>query len=158
MKLLAFFLLQGLHHKPDNNSYFCLRKILERPLFQQEERFHVLLKFLHFADNESYDRATCGSKRLHELNPILDHLNPKFRSAYIPECDVSLDESLMMWQGRLSWKVYIPSKQARFGIKSFDLCEAKSGYVWNCIIYTGQDTIFEKSLKISYVFRKYFYK
>jgi hypothetical protein len=49
---------------------------------------------------------------------------------------MSVDESLMMW------KVYIPLKCARVGIKSFALCEAKSDYVWNFIIYTGQDTIF----------------
>jgi hypothetical protein len=47
----------------------------------------------------------------------------------MPESDVSVDESLMMWKGHTSWKVYIPSKRARFGIKSFELCEAKSGYV-----------------------------
>jgi hypothetical protein len=28
MKLLAFFLLQGLHQKPDNKSHFSERKIL----------------------------------------------------------------------------------------------------------------------------------
>jgi hypothetical protein len=33
----------------------------------------------------------------------------------------------------LSWKVYIPSKHARFGIKSLELCETKSGYAWNFI-------------------------
>jgi hypothetical protein len=27
------------------------------------------------------------------------------------------------------------------------LCEAKSGYVWNFIIYTGQDTVFDEFLK-----------
>jgi hypothetical protein len=53
----------------------------------------------------------------------------------------------MMWKGCLSWKLYVPSKRARFGIKSFELCEAKSGYVWNVIIYTGQDTVFDESLK-----------
>jgi hypothetical protein len=57
------------------------------------------------------------------------HLNAKFRSVYAPECDVSVDEWLLMWKGSLSWKVYIPSKCAKFGIKSFELCEAKSGEV-----------------------------
>jgi hypothetical protein len=71
-----------------------------------ERRFHPL-KFLHFVDNESYDEATCGSKRLFKLRPILN-LNAKFRSVYTPECDVSVDESLMIWKGCLSWKVYIP--------------------------------------------------
>jgi hypothetical protein len=32
MKLLAFFLLEGLHQKPDKKSYFCRRKILETPI------------------------------------------------------------------------------------------------------------------------------
>jgi hypothetical protein len=69
--------------------------------------FHLLLKFLNFVDNESDDEATCGSKRLYKLKPILDHLNAKFRSVYAPECDVSVNESLMMWKGHLSWKVYM---------------------------------------------------
>jgi hypothetical protein len=69
------------------------------------------------------------------------HLNAKFRSVYTPECYVPVDESLM------TWKVYIPSKRSRFGTKSFELCEAKSGYVWNFIIYTVQDTVFDESLK-----------
>jgi hypothetical protein len=76
--LLAFFLLQGLHQKPDNRNYFCQRKILETPIFLElfsKRRFH-LLKYLHF-DNESYDEATCGSKELYKLKPILGHLNAK---------------------------------------------------------------------------------
>jgi hypothetical protein len=60
---------------------------------------------------------------------------------------VSVDDSLMMWKGRLLWKVYSPSKRARLGIKSFRLCETKSGYIWNFIIYIGQDTVFDESLK-----------
>jgi hypothetical protein len=67
---------------------------------------------------------------LYKLTPILDHLNAKFRNVYTPE-----------------WKVYIPSKHAGFDIKSFELCEAISGYVFNFIIYIGQDAIFDKSLK-----------
>jgi hypothetical protein len=52
---------------------------------------------------------------------MLDHLNAEFRSVYTPElwC-VSrwvFDDVEGIW--------YIPSKHARFGIKSFELCEAK---------------------------------
>jgi hypothetical protein len=57
--------------------------------------------------------------RDYKFKPILDHLNVKFRSVYTPQCDVPLDESLRMWKRRLSWKVYIPSKRARFDIKSW---------------------------------------
>jgi hypothetical protein len=63
------------------------------------------------------------------------HIQPnvKFRDVYTPECDVLVDKPLMMWKGSLSWKVYIPSKCARFGIQSFELHEAKSGHVCNYI-------------------------
>jgi hypothetical protein len=88
------------------------------------------------------------------LKPIADHLNDKFRSVYTPECDVSVKESLMMWKGYLSRKVYVPSKCARFEIKSFELCEAKSDYVWNFIIYVGQDTAFDDTLKMSLMVQK----
>jgi hypothetical protein len=79
MKVLTFFLLQGLQQKPDNKSYFWQRKILDTPIFLElfsERRFHRLLKFLCFADNESYHEATCDSKRLYKLKRILDHLMP----------------------------------------------------------------------------------
>jgi hypothetical protein len=78
------------------------------PMFLElfvKRRFHLLLKFLHLADNKSYDEATCSSKRLYKLKLTLNHLNAKFRSVYTPVCDASVDESLMMWKGRLSWKV-----------------------------------------------------
>lgn len=62
------------------------------------ERFHLLQKSHHFVDNESYDEDTCGSKRLYKLKLILDHLNVKFRSEYIAQCEVSVDVSLRMWR------------------------------------------------------------
>jgi hypothetical protein len=52
-----------------------------------------------------------------------------------------------MWKGYLSWKVYIPSKCVRLDIKSFESCETKYGYVSNFIIYTGQVTVFDESLR-----------
>jgi hypothetical protein len=75
-----------------------------------ERRFHLLLKFLHFIDNEHYEEATCSSRRLYKLKPIPDHLSDRFRSVITSECEVSMDESLVTWKGQLSWKVYIPSK------------------------------------------------
>ena len=56
----------------------------------------------------------------------------------MPEQNISVDESLMLFKGRLLMKQYIPLKRARFGIKIFFLCESKSGYAWDFFIYTGQ--------------------
>jgi hypothetical protein len=88
MRLLAFFLLQGLHQQLINRVIFAGRKFWKH-LFS-ERKFH--LKFFPFLDIEIYDEATYDSKRLYKLKPLLEHLNAKFMSVYTQECD----ESLMM--------------------------------------------------------------
>ena len=55
--------------------------------------------------------------------------------------DVCIDESLLLWKGRLKWKRYIPLKRGRFGIESFILAE--SGYVWDLLVYTGRQTKYD---------------
>ncbi|CAH2002110.1 unnamed protein product [Acanthoscelides obtectus] len=97
----------------------------------REYRFRLIHKFIHFADNNFLDN---------DPHPIIDHLQNKFRSVYIPGKNISVDESLMGWKGRLSWKQYIPSKRKRFGIKFYMLCESSTGYVYNFFVYTGADT------------------
>ncbi|CAI9533890.1 unnamed protein product [Staurois parvus] len=48
----------------------------------------------------------------------------------------------MAYKGRLSWIQYIASKRARFGVKSYLLCESCTGYIWNTVLYTGKGTKF----------------
>ncbi|EFN71302.1 PiggyBac transposable element-derived protein 4, partial [Camponotus floridanus] len=45
------------------------------------------------------------------------------------ERNICIDESLLLWKERLSWKQYILSKRNRFGIKFFALCKNKTGYI-----------------------------
>lgn len=66
----------------------------------------------------------------------------EFPTDHVPERDISIEESLMAYKGCLSWIQYIESKRARFGIKSYMLCESSTGYIWNAIIYTGKVTQF----------------
>lgn len=54
--------------------------------------------------------------------------------------NVAIDESLMLWKGRLLFKQYIPSKRHRFGVKLFILCDCKTGAILDFIVYTGSDT------------------
>jgi hypothetical protein len=105
MKLLAFFLLQRFHQKPDNKRHLSRKKILKIAIVLElftERGFHLQLKFLHFVDNKIYDKATCCSKKLQKWKPMPDNLNGKFSSDYTPECDMLVNESLMMWKGCLS--------------------------------------------------------
>ena len=78
----------------------------------------LLEKCLHFVDNEelhdSYNKAT-------KIQPTLEQLVEPFKLLCELEHDISIDESLLLWKGCLSWKQYIPKKRSRFGLKAFVL-------------------------------------
>jgi len=51
--------------------------------------------------------------------------------------NITIDESLMLWKRKLAMKQYIHLKRARFGLKSYLLCESGSGYIWKVIVHIG---------------------
>lgn len=53
---------------------------------------------------------------------------------------VCIDESVVQWKGRLSFKQFLPKKRHHFGVKSFVMCACKTGFVLNLIVYTGKET------------------
>ena len=76
---------------------------------------------------------------LSKLEDFLDLLREKSRQNYIPSKFVAVDEYLSLWKGRLRFKVYIPNKRERYGVKVYMLCESETGYLSNFIVYTGED-------------------
>ena len=64
---------------------------------------------------------------------------------YIPYRYVEVDEYLSLWKGRLRFKVYIPNKRERYGVKVYMICESETGYLCNFIVYTGEDTLYPPS-------------
>lgn len=100
-------------------------------------RFEIIMQFLHFIDNTSIIEHGYA-RRLAKINPLLDIMNRKFSELYIPSQHISIDESLLLWKGRLSWVQCIRTKAARFGIKFYELCESTTGYLYRFIIYIGK--------------------
>lgn len=133
-------------YKPEEKMYWSQKSCIFTPFFAKTmsyRKYVLIKKYLHFTNNEIYDPATHPNPKLNKIWPVYEYLNKKFQSAYLPQRDVTIDESLMLYKGVLGWKQYIPMKRARFGIKSFFLCESKSGYIWSSIIYTGKGTIID---------------
>jgi len=85
--------------------------------------------------------------RLYKVRPLLDYLFEKFQSVYGIQQDVSVDESLLLWKGRLVFKQYLPLKRSRFSIKLFKLCESSTGYTYrfHVPVYVGKDNSFTVS-------------
>ena len=49
---------------------------------------------------------------------------------------ISIDKSLVLWKGRLSWKQRILAKRALFGFKMYSVNESESGYIYKSLLYT----------------------
>ena len=69
----------------------------------------------------------------------MNALLPRFTAVYAPSQNLSLDETLIKFKGRVQFRQFLPSKQSRFGLKGFVIADALTGYVLNTSIYTGKE-------------------
>lgn len=112
-----------------------------------KNRFLLLLRFLHFIDNDDLTNNIRGYERkIFKIAPIVEHCNKKFGEIYVPRKGLSIDESLLLWKGHLSWIQCIRTKAARFGIKTYELCEAETGYLLKVNIYAGKNQDLEQPI------------
>lgn len=142
-KFIALLLLQGLVQKPKETWFWSKRPIITTPFFgnvMSQQQYALIMKYLHFENNDTFNATTHPNPKLRKIYNVHSMLINNFKSVYIPEQEITIDESLLKYKGLLGWKQFIPTKRARFGIKMYQLCESKSGYIWNSIIYTGKDT------------------
>jgi hypothetical protein len=120
--------------------------IIQKPtLWTYFSRKRIIMKFLCFADSTNKANYE-GPEKLYKIFSVLSHLNYKFQNLFLPGQNISVDESLTLWKGHLSFKQYLPLKAAKFGIKTYELCESSSGYLWSFVVYTFKDTCFQSSL------------
>ena len=132
-------LYRGVVWKSTFSHYYTTNAIFSTPMVSKVLSYNRLVlieRYIHFVDNNSLGERY---KKTAKIAPLHDYLSEKFSVMYTPERDISIDESLLLWKGRLSWKQYIPNKRSRFRSKSFVLCEAKTGYVWKSVLYTGKE-------------------
>lgn len=69
-------------------------------------RFEILLTMWHFADNNE-----AGNNCLHKIENLKDMFIQRFKDAYTPDIQMCVDESMILWQGRLSFRQYNPRKR-----------------------------------------------
>ncbi|CAF1585828.1 unnamed protein product [Adineta ricciae] len=136
---LATVMLMSVTKKNKILDYWSTDPLISTPMFSQlfsRDRFLMLLKYLHFND----ELTKIDDDKLYKVKPIIDDLRTKFKSLVIPNKNLCIDESLILWKGRLGFKQYIPSKRRRFGIKVLMICDCQTGIVLDFIVYTGSST------------------
>lgn len=100
------------------------------------DRYEIILRMLHFSNPDTQ----IPGDRLYKIKILIDHTRKLFKKTLIPYENLCIDESIIVFKGRLIFKQYIPSKRHRFGIKMFVLCDVKTGFILDFIIYCGEGT------------------
>uniref|UniRef100_A0AAX7VMN6 PiggyBac transposable element-derived protein domain-containing protein n=1 Tax=Astatotilapia calliptera TaxID=8154 RepID=A0AAX7VMN6_ASTCA len=101
------------------------------------KRFAQINLAIRFDDRLSRPGRYRGDK----LTPIKDLWSkwsdrlPKF---FNPGRDICVDEQLVPFKGRCSFKQYMPSKPSKYGLKIWALCDVQTSYAWRLQVYTGK--------------------
>jgi len=62
------------------------------------------------------------------------------QTVYSPGENITIDEQLLAFRGRCGFRMHIPNKPAKYGIKIMMACDARSKFMLNAIPYLGKYT------------------
>ncbi|XP_050064607.1 piggyBac transposable element-derived protein 4-like [Aphis gossypii] len=135
---LGIVMWMGLTPQPSLASYWSKSYLYrsEIPKYMTRNRFEIILRTFHCSNN-----AECPpGDRLFKIRNLVDLLVMKFKMWNVPSENMCIDESVIPFVGRLSFRQFIKNKRHRYGIKVFKLC-INDGYTIGFKIYAGQESV-----------------
>lgn len=132
----ALSMLMGLVDKPQLYMYWSTDPVLATPIFgstMTRDRYYALSKYLHFHDNTD---PNVQDDKLKKIRSFYDAVTTSFHEVCSPDERVCIDEALIRYFGRLSFKTYNANKPAKYGLKAYKLCDSE-GYTYKFSLYTG---------------------
>ena len=109
---LGLTLNMGLVRKNSIQSYWSKKSVIQTPIFpntMSRDRYLHILRFLHFTDNDNApDLADPNRDKLWKIKPFLNAL--LFTAVYAPSQNLSLDETLIKFKGRVQCRQFLPLK------------------------------------------------
>ena len=104
-------------------------------------RFELILRFLHLNNSMAQPpRGQPGYDKLFKIRPMLNLVITAYKNSYIPYQNISIDESIISFKGRLSFLQYLPKKPHKWGLKAWVLADSVTGYTWGWQLYTGKES------------------
>ena len=76
-------------------------------------RFELLLKFLHLNNSKKQPaRGQPGYDKLYKVRPLLEAVVKNFQAEYTPSENLSIDESMIGFKGRLAFLQYMSCRRS----------------------------------------------
>ena len=140
---IAINIIMGMNRLPSLNSYWSsddffgnvgIKKVMPR------NRFSEISGFLHFHDSSlEVARGDPGYDRLFKVRPVLTYVRSKCETNFSPTKNISVDEGMVPFRGRLSFRQYMPAKPTKYSIKVWMAADSSNGYVLNFDVYLGKE-------------------
>lgn len=124
---LAVLLNMGLVKKPTLSDYWDISHPSQStpwfPYQFKRERFQLLLKFLHFADNRCLPSKHDPHYKLYKVQPVIDHFKNCFKKYFRPGRNITVESSFSEYRENVNGKC------SHFSIKIWRLCDVETGYI-----------------------------
>ena len=140
---LGIIVIMGIVKLPNYALFWSTDEFFGNPGIKKvmsKNRFEELSCYLHF--NDSSKEPTRGDRdydRLFKVRPILDYVRSKCGGNFLPTKNISVDEGMIGFRGRLSFRQYMPAKPTKYGIKVWMAADSSNGYVLNFDVYLGKE-------------------
>ena len=93
--------------------------------------YHTMLHVCH-SDPETSGRG-------HKITPLISTLIEKFNEHYEPYQEISVDESMIGFKGRVIFRMYCPKKPTKWGLLVKTVACPHTGYLLNAHLYCGRN-------------------
>lgn len=133
---IAILFVSGYNNLPSKRHYWDSGDDMRNTaVFQsmRRDRFLQICRFLHCADNTKINQTDKAWK----IRPLMEMLKERCIKNFVPEQNLSYDESMVKYFGKHSCKQFIKGKPIRFGYKIWCI-NTKDGYLLNFDLYQGK--------------------
>ena len=96
------------------------------------------MRFLRFDDKILRNKNTSRG-RLDPIRNVWTKFIQNSQKHFTPDQNVTIDEMMIPFRGRCSFKMYLPAKPCKYGLKIFALVDLDSKYFYNGEIYQGNN-------------------
>ena len=146
VELKAFIginLIMGINRLPNyvlfwSNDDFFGNQGIKRVM--TKNRFEEISQHLHFSDSTKEPaRGAVNYDRLFKVRTVIDYVRGRCQNNFKPTKNISVDEGMIGFRGRLSFRQYMPAKPTKYGIKVWMAADSSNGYVLNFDVYLGKE-------------------
>ena len=102
-------------------------------------RFEQLNRYFHTDDvRQNPPRTAEGHDKLAHVRTVMTQVQEHMTKEYRPHREQSVDEAMVAYTGRLSFKQYLPMKPTKRGLKVWMRANPHNGFCHQVQVYTGR--------------------